>query len=247
MRNRHLLACLLLAGIASGPSPGQTFAAKPFLSVQGHAETKVKPDIFPITVTLEETGMDAGAAQALIEGLAGQVVAAAKSLNAADGDMQVGNVGVTAKTKYDEKDDKEVFLGNTYSREIQVRFHALDALRKFIAAVPAVKQVRLETDDFEYSKDAEVKRRLRREAIDDARKGAQDMAAAVGKKLLDLFNVSDRAQSTIYAASGYNSASASLGSVSVMGSPISRTSEIVLKDGEVTIKSDAFLVYLIGD
>lgn len=247
MKCKILLACLWVAAIASGPSVAQTFAAKPFLSVQGHAETKVTPDIFPITVTLEETSMDAGSAQALVESLAAKVVSAATVLGAPDTDMQVGNLGVTSKTKYDEKDDKEVFLGNTYEREIEVRFHDLEALRKFIAAVPAVKQAKLETGDFEYSKSAEVKRKLRRDAIDDARRGAQDMAAAVGKKLLDLFNVSDRAQTTTYAASGYNSESTALGTVSVTGSRAVRGSMIVLKEGEITIKSDAYLVYLIGD
>ena len=70
MKQKTMFACLLLAAYASGPLLAQTFAAKPFLSVQGHAEAKVTPDIFPITVSLEETGMDAGASQALVERLA---------------------------------------------------------------------------------------------------------------------------------------------------------------------------------
>jgi uncharacterized protein len=236
-----LLACLLASAVAA-----QNFSGKPFLSVQGHAEAKVKPDIFPITVTILDTGMDAGKSQEVVENLAAQVVSAASALGVADGDLQVGNLGISTETRYDEKTEKEVFLGNTYERKIQARFHDLDGLRKFIAAVPAVKQVHLETDNFEFSGAAELKRKLRRAAIEDAKKGAQDMASAVGKKLLDLFNVSDRAQSTLYAASGYEGYG--LETVTVYGSAIGpRRAQIVLKEGEITVKADAFLVYLIGD
>jgi hypothetical protein len=80
------------------------------------------------------------------------------------------------------------------------------------------------------------------------------MAASVGKRLVDLFNVSDRAQSTIYASSGYDSrsnyarGSEALDTVTVVGgSDNVRGSQIVLREGEITVSADAYLVYLIGD
>lgn len=247
MRN-PALAALAIALLLPPVADAQTFAGKPFLSVQGHAEAKVRPDIFPLKVTLSEISMDPAKSQSLIEGLAKRALAAAARQKLVDADIELGNLSVSPETKWDEDGEKETFLGNKYEREITLRFHDLDALRGFLADLPDSKNVRLDTLSFEYSKQGELKRRMRRDAIEDARRGAEDMAAAVGKRLLDLQNVSDRAQSTTYSASGYNSNA--LGTVTVMGGAYReprRTSDIVLREGEITISADAFLVYVIGE
>jgi uncharacterized protein YggE len=249
-------AILLFAFLAiPSVAPAQNFSGKPFLSVQGHAETKVKPDLFPLTVTLKETSMDPAKAQKLVEELAGKALDTAKQLQVADADMEVGNLDISPETDYDEKTGKEIFKGNTYERAIQLKFHSLETLKKFLEAMPLSRNLQLQTGAFQYSGAAELKRRLRREAIVDARKGAQDMAAAVDKRLLDLFNVSDKAQSTIYAASGYSydgyagnvPVPRDITSVALLAPGTVRGSAIVLREGEITISADAFLVYLIGD
>jgi uncharacterized protein YggE len=238
-----LLFCAALAASVQA----QSFSGKPFLSVAGHAETRVRPDVFPLDVTLLDTSMDAQKSQKIVEDLAKLVLAEAKKLNLADVDIEIGNLSI--EPQFNEKDDEEIFIGNKYERDVNIRFHDLDSLRAFIAALPDSRNLRLETRSFEYSKAAELKRQLRREAIEDAKRGAQDMAAAVGKRLLDLQNVSDRAQSTVYSASGYSYNSEGLDRVTVVGNAITprRSSEIVLREGEIKISSDAYLVYLIGD
>jgi len=248
MKNRFavlLLAVLVVPAVASA----QNFAGKPFLSVQGHAETKVKPDLFPLTVTLKETSMDPAKAQELVEGLAAKVLDSAKQLQVADTDMEVGNLDISPELDYDEDSEKEIFKGNTYERAIRIQFHSLATLKQFLEAMPLSRNLQLGTGTFQYSGAAELKRKLRRDAIADARKGAQDMAAAVDKRLLDLFNVSDRAQSTVYAASGYSydGYGGSLEGVTVVGATAIKGPTIVLREGEITISADAYLVYLIGD
>jgi uncharacterized protein YggE len=237
---------LFAAILGSSAATAQTFATKPFLSVQGHAEAKVTPDLFPVTVTLKETGMDPAKSQGFVESLAARVLEAAKAQGGQDKDIDVGKLSVSPETKWKDDDETEVFLGNTYEREIEVRFRDLEALRRFIAALPDQKQVRIETGEFEYSDRRALQRKLRREAIADAKAAAEEMADAVGKRLVELFNVSDRSQSTIYSNQGF--AGGGLDSVTVYGSSVQRrTSEIVLKEGEITISADAYLVYIIGD
>jgi uncharacterized protein YggE len=246
---------LVFALVAPTAATAQTFDSKPFLSVQGHAEAKVKPDVFPMIVTLKDLGMDAAKSQKVVEELASTVLAAGRASGVGDADTEVGNLDVSPETEWDDDKDVEIFKGNSYERTIKLRFHSLDSLRQFIEKMPMSRNLRLETGTFEYSDAPALKRKLRREAIEDARKGAQDMAAAVGKRLLDLFNVSDRAQSTIYAASGYSyqgdgyarGNGASLNKVAVVGAQAIRGSSIVLREGEITVSADAFLVYLIGN
>lgn len=240
------LACVLGCSTAAA----QSIAGKPFLSVQGHAEATVVPDVFPVEVTLSDTSMTPAKSQALVESLAQGVIASASKLGVADRDTEVGNLSVSAQTKWDDKADREVFLGNEYEREITVRFKSLDALRSFIAEVPDSRNVRIKTQAFAYSKADEVKRKLRRAAIADAQKAAAEMADAVGKRLVELQNVADRAQSTTYSSSGYSSSG--LQTVSVNGTALLapgtvRSASIVLKEGEIKLSADAFLIYVMGD
>jgi len=235
------------------PAGAQTFAGKPFLSVQGHASARVKPDIFPIELTIVDLGMNPAKSQKLVEDLSRVALDAAQKQGLADADIEVGNISISPQSEWNEKTEEDDFKGNEYERSLTFRFHDLDALRSFIAAIPESRNVHLETRKFEYSGEQELQRSLRRKAIEDAKRGAADMADAVGKKLLELFNVSDRAQSTVYSASGY--ASTGLETVTVAGSRVAllapgttrRTADIVLREGEIEVSADAYLVYVIGD
>lgn len=247
MRNLLVLCLLVVAPALSA----QTFSSRPFLSVQGHSEAKVKPDIFPVKVTLDETGTNPAKSQALVEDLAAKVLAAAKAGGAKDSDIDVGNLSVSPDTKWDDKTEREIFLGNNYERVIEVRFQNLDSVRSFIAALPDMKQLKIATGEFQYSGRRELERKLRREAIADAKAAADDMSTAVGKRLVELFNVSDRAQSTIYSNLGYSGSGTPVGrnatSVTLLAPGTVRTAGIVLKEGEITVSADAYLVYIIGD
>ena len=242
---------ILLGLLAIAPAlHAQTFTTRPFLSVQGHAEVTVKPDIFPVKVTLKETGTNPAKSQGLVEDLAAKVLAAAQAQGAGDRDIDVGNLSVSPETKWDDKTETDIFLGNAYERDIEVRFKPLDSVRGFIAALPDMKQLRIATGQFQYSGRRELERKLRREAIADARAAANEMADAVGKRLVELFNVSDRAQSTIYSNLGYSGSGSpiprSTDSVALLA-PAVRSGNIVLKEGEISVSADAYLVYIIGD
>ncbi len=239
-------ACIFFALLAPNLALAQTFQGKPFLSVQGHAEAKVRPDVFPLTLTLKQTSTDAAKSQALIEGLARSLLKTVADLHVADSDISVGNLSISPETKYDNDHEREVFLGNTYEREIRVRFHSLDDVRSLIAAVPDSKNVQIDTGTFEYSGKQALERKLRIDAVADARQAAAEMSNAVGKRLGQLYNVSDRAQSTIYSSSGYSESDA-LDTIVVTGTRIRRSAEIVLREGEIRVAADAFLVYLIAD
>ena len=195
MKFRVLLSILL--AVAPFIANAQSFQGKPFLAVQGHAEAKVKPDVFPIKVTLSDTGMDSAKSQAQVEDLAKKVLAAADTLKVLDTDLEIGNLSISPNTDWDDKKEEEIFKGNTYEREIIIRFHSLADLKGFIGQMPESRVMKLDTETFEFSGAAEVKRKLRREAIEGARNAGKEMADAVGQRLLGLFNVSDRAQSEI--------------------------------------------------
>jgi uncharacterized protein YggE len=241
------LGALCLAFALPLAASAQSFRGKPFLAVQGHAETRVKPDIFPIDVTISDTSMDAGKSQVLVEDLSKSVLDSAQKLRLADADIEVGNLSVSPQSEWDDDHEKETFLGNEYERRLRLRFHDLQSLRTFISTLPEGKNVQLQTRPFEFSGARELQRKLRRQAIEDAQRGAADMAGAVGKRLVELHNISDRAQSTNYSASGYSNLD-SIAAVALLApGSVRRRADIVLREGEIQVSADAFLVYVIGD
>lgn len=120
-----------------------------------------------------------------------------------------------------------------------------------IADLPNSKNMRIDTQTFEVSNAAQIKRTLRRAAIEDAKKAAVEMADAVGKRLIDLQNVSDRAQSTAYSSSGYDSGelySVTVnGAVALLAPGTVRSRSIVLREGAIKLSADAYLIYIMGD
>lgn len=244
---RFLIALLLL--VATVAASAQNLSGKPFIAVRGHAERQFVPDIFPVTVTVHETSMDADKAQNHVEALAADVMAAASTLKVADADLDVGNLSISPETKYDSDKEVETFLGNTYEREFKIRFHNLADVRTFLDHVPTGKNVQIATDDFAYSKAADAKKQLMDAAIADAKDSAERMARAVGKKLLTLHNVSDRPQGVSYSepeAFGYSSPT-TFDTIVVTGTRMHHSSSAILKEGVISLAQEAYVIYLIGD
>ena len=173
---------LVLLLVAIG-AEAQSISGSPFIAVHGKAKTEVVPDIFPVTITLKDTSLDASKTQALIEGYASQVVGLTKKMEMEDRDVTISNLSVSPEYRYDDKDEESVFLGNTYQRQIKLKFHTLDKLKQMIDALPKAKQVQLDTGTFESSQADVLRRELLTQAVDDARTTAGIMAKAVGKRL----------------------------------------------------------------
>lgn len=223
-----MVPCLVQAQVPAGP----------YIAVQGHAEVKLVPDVFPVDISISDTGMNAAASQELVEGLTRHVMATVGKLHVPDPDIQVSSLHVSPKTKWDRDHETNTFLGNEYERSIRIRLHKLSDVRQLISELPESKNLELRVGGFERSDRAEVMRRLRSEAVADARSEARELANAAGVKVGPIFNISDRPQVAVYAR-GYSNPIdvASVESTTVF------TSDIVLKEGQVTISSDAYLIF----
>jgi hypothetical protein len=233
------LCFALLLGSPLGHA--QTLASAPFIAVHGDASRDVVPDTFPLTITLEDTSKDVARTQSVIEALAQSIIELAKTQNVADADLTVGNLSIDAATEFDEKKEETVFVGNTYSREIRIRFHALEDMQRFLRVVPAGKQIQLGTGEYTYSKSAETRRELMASAIDEARKAADEIAAKIGKRIIGVHTVSDVPLSGRY-LEGNSSNAIEISSASLLAPGTVR-----LTLGVVTLQEDAYVVYLIGD
>jgi uncharacterized protein YggE len=212
----------------------------PFVAVHGEARQEVVPDLFPLEVSLSETSTDAAGTQAKIEALASRILAIADRMKIDEADLTVANLSITPQYDYDDDQDKQIFLGNSYERDIVVRFHALDRLREFVSAMPEDRAVRVGTKTFETTRADEVKRGLMKQAIADARATAESLAAGVGRKLGPVHTISNQGLNVRYSQGG----GTSLASVSVSGTmALLAPGVAALREGRITLDQDVYIIY----
>ncbi len=223
----------------------QSIGGSPFIAVHGKAKTEVVPDLFPLEITLKDTSLDAAATQAQIENHAQQVITLTKAMKMADRDVEVSNISVSPEYRWDDEEDKQVFLGNTYTRNIKLRFHALADLQKAIDALPKSKQVQLDTGGFQSSKQDDIRRELLTQAVQDARKTAEIMASAVGRRVGGVHNISNQGFNVRYVTS--NDAT-TLDSVMVTGTRMAPPAPpVALREGVIQLDQDVYIIYTLVD
>ena len=228
-----LCACTLLAMQVRA----QAVSGAPYIAVHGEARQEVVPDVFPLEVTLTKTSTDTAATQAGIEALAKDVLAIVDRMGLEDGDVTISNLTVSPEYDYDDKTEKQVFLGNAYTREINVEFHSLEALKKFIASLPESDSLRIDTQAFKTSRAEALRRGLLDEAIANARATAEALAAGVGRKLGPVHTISNQGFNVRY------SESTTLDTVTVAGTALFAPGVVALREGRITLDQDVYIVY----
>lgn len=241
---KRIIAAAMLS-LAGFSAQAQSIGGQPFIAVHGKAKAEVAPDIFPLEITLSETSKEAAKTQALIEDLARQIVGLTQTMEMADRDVTISNLDVSPEHRYNDRNDTETFLGNTYQRQIKLRFRTLADLQKMIASLPQVKQVRLNTGSFATSQADELRRELLAEAVGDARKTAEIMAASVGKRIGTVHNISNQGFNVRYASSGDAFESTTLDRVMVTGSKIG--APVVLREGSIQLDQNVYIIYTLVD
>lgn len=256
-------ACILLLPTISA---AQSIGGTPFLAVHGSARIEVVPDVFPVSVDVQEVGMDLPKSQALVEDLTQAVLAKARALALADKDIYIGDLSVSPQQDYDATTRKSVFRGNNYRRSLLFKFRSLADLKQFLAGMPTGKQVSVRLLAFECSTANEIRRRLLIDAIADARRTADILATGIGRRVTIAQTISTSPMA-LSAGSYINAIDvASVESTTVLTSeqiakiPAPRSitsvallapgtvkSDIVLEKGSVELDSDVYIVYLLGD
>lgn len=247
MKGLLLVALFCCASTAQAQSIGGT----PFIAVHGKAKAEVVPDVFPLEITLKHTSEDAARSQALIEGHAARVLATVREMRLPDADVQVSNLSVAPEFRYDREDQKQVFVGNAYRRQIKLRFRKLADLARMIGTLPDAREVLIDTGDFESSRADDVRRQLMSQAVQDARLTAETMAAAVGKRVGGVHNVSNQGFNVRYLEGAVEGppavfdAPSPLDSISVSGSR--RRAEVALREGRIQLQQNVYIIYTLVD
>ncbi|MCL1552711.1 SIMPL domain-containing protein [Xanthomonas nasturtii] len=95
-------------------------------------------------------------------------------------------------------DGTQKFEGTEVKRGIGAAFQSLDDARKFLSEMKTSNEVQLSGIQTSYSKEAEVRAQLKREAADQSRNSAAELAKAYSVRIQGLYTISDVAPNFTY-------------------------------------------------
>jgi uncharacterized protein len=246
MRCWALFLVLLVPSLATAQI--NTLPSSPHLLVKGHAEARYVPDRFIIHLTVDVTNMSPNVARGKVEAHIQQLFKSLDANGALKDETHASSLSIQPETDY--RDGKSVFSGTDVSRTLDATFDSLDKLRAFITQVPADKEVQISSVDVARSDMEKIKLELRRQAIENSKKAAAEIAASYGMALKGVYSVSEVAPNFAYGIQAGSWANGQEISVTGGHPPVMELAlpppppVAALRVGTMTAEQDIYAVYL---
>lgn len=196
MKARILLAVGLLAFAGLTRAQENTLPSQPHLLVKGEASRTVEPDRFTIVVQLKATDLSAENARKQVAADAATVLQVYHRNHAIRGLVEASSLSMQPAYDYEQKG--QVFKGTRVQRSLTATFGSLDDVRACLALITTSDGLQISGISTAYSKEAEVRGQLKKEAAAQTRSTAQDLASAYGVRLSGLYAISDVAPQFAY-------------------------------------------------
>ena len=229
---------LLLGALLSMQLQAEALPNAPYVVVRGHAERNMVPDRFDIAITVQKSGLSVSEASATVETKTASIVQSLKALGLKPAQITATNINISPEYRYDNANQKNVFIGNQVSRNISAKFEDKQTLQKFLAQVPDGEEIRIGGISSSLSTQKKVESELLDAAVADAKNQAVMLLDKFGQKVVGLYTVSQEAPSI-----GFES-KAMYRSMDVAAAPPPPGS--TMEEGVITVNKDVYVVYLIA-
>ena len=254
------LAILIVLMCPFGSAVAQVNALPPtrHILVYGDAHARAIPDRFKIAIKFEAIDMDADVARRKVEGHVKDVLAKLKAADVPGSETVATSLRIGPRERYDQKLQKEVFLGTVVSRSLTARFSEQAKLEAFLADIETSKELQISEVTTEVSDEQALRRALREKAIESSLEKAKTIAKAYGARVDKVYSVSDVAPQFEYGVregswpSSYqwsrdDSGNTTLDRIEVTGSRIKRADVESFQTGYVSFEDKIYAVFLIAD
>lgn len=178
-----LLALGLLGATASVAANGLT---QSHVQVRGAANVEVAPDALRMTVRINELSQEVSTAKTTIEARTRQFVEALKKLGVAGRDITTQPLSI--QQDYDYSKSPRELLGVNVSRTITLVLRDLKRYSELSAALVDAKITDTQGSEFFLTNEDELRNQVQLAAMKDARKRAEALAAAEGRKVTGLWS-----------------------------------------------------------
>lgn len=182
-----LLTCVALLALCAGPALAEGEGTK--LSVSGNGTVLVESDLAIVTVGVREASADVLVAQATVN----EKIAAIKQalLDAGVQETEINTDSINIYANYDYSDNTEVIVGYTANNSLSVRTTDIDNVGALIDAAFAAGANTLDNVQFTVQDDSEAREQALTKAVEDARRKADVLAAAVGMQVAAIESIAE--------------------------------------------------------
>jgi uncharacterized protein YggE len=184
MKNILLLAACL--GTACALADG--LPTTPYVYVQGYAEEQVVPDTLTVGFSATATDKDQVRAKALVAEKSAAVFKLLQSLAISDESVAAHDISVTENFDYDA--GKRSFTGYAVTRNFTVKLTDFQAYPKLVDGLIGLRIENMNGAQPSYAKSADATVRLKKAALAQARRQAEDLAAGMNARITGVFAAS---------------------------------------------------------
>lgn len=180
-----VLSLSVLAGIKTKIYPK---LAQNTIAVSGTGTIYAKPDLGIVNLTVTNQAKSAAAALKQNTEKINGVIAFVKNQEVEDKDIKTANFNIYPKYEYGVQPlyyppGKQVFVGYEVSQTVEVKIRNLDNVGKILEGATAAGANNIGNLQLTIDKQDDLKNQARKEAIEQAKKKAGDLAAQLGLKL----------------------------------------------------------------
>ena len=188
-----LLAALLPIAAAA---QGNSLPSQPHLLVKGEAVRPVQPDRFTMNVTLQATDFAPELARARVQADAASVLDGYRKHHALKDSVQASSLSIQPDYVYEQ--NRQVFKGTKVQRSLAATFANLEDARRFLADTTTSEHLQISGITTAYADEAALRGTLKREAAEQTRESALQLATAYGVRVVGLYTISDVAPQFAY-------------------------------------------------
>ena len=166
------------------------------ITVAGKAEKKLVPDTAKISFSVNEYRKNQKEAAKIVNKKTKKIIEALKDLGIDEKDIKTRNYSVYPE--YDWINDKRTFRDYKVSQSVEVKIKDLEKISKVLAKVVELKVDNLNGPNMYIDNLDEIKEKMRVDAIEDAKKKAEELADELGVKLDKIVGFSESRNSNYY-------------------------------------------------
>ena len=170
----------LLAGGLTACGAGTHPAPRDTLDVSGIGEVKATPDRFRVRAVSSRTGDDINAMKQEVDAEISAAIKLAGELNIPDN--QVSATGISIQPEWQWQPERKL-IGHRVARDIDFAVDGIDDYAALLEALTEIGFTELNQAGAELADPAALEEEALRKAVEDARRKAQILADAAGRKL----------------------------------------------------------------
>lgn len=183
-----LSSCLMMAPLLAAAQVN-SLPSQPHLLVRGKGEREVVPDRFRLSVQLLQTDAVPETARARVQADAATTLGLFKDNGALTDSIEASSISIEPERRY--VDNREIFVGTRVSRTLSATFSRLQQVRTVLAGLKTSDHVQVSGITTAYSDEARIRGELKREAVQQTRTTASNLAQAYGVRLGGLYTISE--------------------------------------------------------